>query len=142
MVREAKSYSLVDWLVASDYHRKTCLLHSLIRHPITGCSILWDWTVMPIEVSNLFQILISYLFVLINMISTVQAYLDTQNKFISIYHAANELWSDYCAAEFGRKLRHMLEIEQWNDLNTTAVLWQSKHAVSDVVLCLHLFHPN
>jgi hypothetical protein len=67
--------------------------------------------------------------------STVQAYLDTQNKFISIYHAANELWSEYCAAEFGRKLIHMLEIEQWNDLNTTAVLWQRKQRVSDYILC-------
>ncbi|KAI8578447.1 hypothetical protein K450DRAFT_246858 [Umbelopsis ramanniana AG] len=61
----------------------------------------------------------------------VQAYLDTQNKFISIYHAANELWSEYCAAEFGRKLIHMLEVEQWNELNTTAVLWQTMQNAGD-----------
>lgn len=72
----------------------------------------------------------------------MQAYLDTQSRFISIYHAANELWSDYCAAEFGRKLKHMLEIEQWNDLNTTAVLWPSKHAMPYEILCLNMSHPD
>jgi hypothetical protein len=60
------------------------------------------------------------------LLFAVQEYLDTQNKFIKLYHEANELWNTHCVVKFEDQLKQMLSIERWDDMNASAVLWQGK----------------
>ncbi|CAM0143125.1 unnamed protein product [Umbelopsis sp. WA50703] len=61
----------------------------------------------------------------------VQAYLDTQSKFIDLYHKANEIWSAKCVAKFENQVKQLLINERWNDINASAVLWQTVSGSGD-----------
>jgi hypothetical protein len=64
----------------------------------------------------------------------VQAYLDTQSKFIDLYHKANEIWSAKCVAKFENQVKQLLINERWNDINASAVLWQSKFIIASMAM--------
>ncbi|KAJ2964423.1 hypothetical protein NQZ79_g646 [Umbelopsis isabellina] len=61
----------------------------------------------------------------------VQAYLETQSRFIQLYHKANEIWSTRCITKFEHQMLHLLKTERWDDMNASAVLWQTVSGTED-----------